>query len=1012
MAGRLSSSVFVGRRAQLEAISSALERAETGETVHLLVAGEAGVGKTRLASEATRTARDRGFLVLRGECVNLGGSSLPYGPIVEALRGLVSELDPADLAGVAGTGAADLARLVPAFATGRSAAPAQSEWVQSRLFEALLGLFERLARRRPVLLVLEDLHWADAATREAIDFLVRTLREAPVALLATFRSDELHRRHPLLPWLAELERGGRVERLELGRLDRTELTAMLTAIRGVQPRAELIDEVFKRSDGNPFFAEELLAAGQGDGAGSRLPPTLREILLAHVASVPEPAAPVLGMAAVAGRRVDHDLLAQVADLPESRLLEGLRAAIAGHLLVVETERGQERYAFRHALVQEAVYEDLLPGERRSLHRAFAEALDRQAPGSGASEAGHWAELAHHWAAAREEPRAFAASLRAAGAAIAAFASDAALHAYEHALELWDGLPEPEEAAGFDRVELLRRAGRAAYLAANYRRSVAHRREAIARADPAVDPVRAGILREELGRALYVLGEPTASLEAYRDAVATIPAEPPTAERARAVSGLGQILMLLGRYAESAGLCEEARDMARVVGARAQEGHALNTLGLDRALLGECSSGIALLEEALAIAREERNADDIGRAFVNLTEALDSCGRTGAALDLTAEGIREAEEVGIGHSYGHYVRMGGVAFAYAVGRWDEAARLLDEATGRAPSGTGPEMYRLANSLGLLVGRGMFDLADAGLEKALAFLDVVQVTEFVGPVHGASAERALWRQAPGVALEIVERGLERLASTDDRAETSELCRIGAWAAADRAEEARATRDEPALRDARDRLGRLRARHERIRPGLPDHLAADRETLEAEGRRLDGTGDPDVWRRVAERWAALGRPYLEAYARWREGEAAIGAADRAAAADALRRSQAIAAELGAAPLRDAVEGLARRARLVLAPAEAEEGQPEPPTPADPFGLTPREREVLLLLADGRTNRQIAEHLFISESTAGVHVSNILGKLGVSSRVEAAGIAFRLRLVPAEPDEPGGPAGFPGQA
>ena len=461
------------------------------------------------------------FACFGASAATSGAPSLPYGPLVEALRGLANDLDPSEIATLAGPAAADLARLVPSFGSTDTTAPAQSEWVQSRLFEGLLGLLTRLSARSPVLLVLEDLHWADAATRETIAFLVRALAHVPVVVVGTYRTDELHRRHPLLPWLAELERGGRVERVELARFDQARLAALIAAILGAEPGPDLVADVFDRSDGNPFFAEELLAARQPGQAGLRLPPTLREILLAHIASAPESAHPVLGVAAVAGRRVEHDLLARVAGLPEVELLDGLRAAVGGNLLVVEVEDGVERYAFRHALVQEVAYDELLPGERRVRHRAFAEALEVQDAGTGTSEAGHLAELAHHWAAAREDARAFEASVRAAEAAISSFAFGAALQEYERALELWDGLTDPADVAGFDRVELLRRAGLAAYLAADYRRAVAHRRGAIAAADTVADPVRAGLLREELGRALWLIGDTHGSLAAYRDAVEAI-----------------------------------------------------------------------------------------------------------------------------------------------------------------------------------------------------------------------------------------------------------------------------------------------------------------------------------------------------------------------------------------------------------------------------------------------------------------------------------------------------------
>jgi DNA-binding CsgD family transcriptional regulator/tetratricopeptide (TPR) repeat protein len=1002
MAARVSSPVFVGRRAELDAMALALDRAASGETVHVLVTGEAGVGKTRLTVEVARIASERGIRVLRGECVNVGGSSLPYGPFVEALRGLISELDEAEVGAIAGPAAADLARLVPGFGPVGVAAPQQTEWAESRLLEAFLGFLSRLAERSPVLLIVEDLHWADPATRELLGFLVQARRNIPILVVGTLRSDELHRRHPLRPWLAELERGGRVERVELARLDRPRLAALVTAILGKPPGRDVIDDILARSDGNPFFAEELLAASQ-DGTGRRLPPTLREILLARIAMIPETAAAVLDVAAVAGRRVEHDLLAEVSGLQDDVLFEGLRAAVGGYLLVVESDGSVERYAFRHALVQEVVYDELLPGERVSLHRAFAEALDRQVPGQGAAEAGHWAELAHHWAAARDDGRAFAASLRAAEAAVASSAFGAALQDYERALELWDGLADAAQVAGFDRVDLLRRAGMAAYLAANYRRAVALRREAVARADVSTDPIRAGILREELGRALWLIGDSTASLDAYREAVGTVPAAPATAERARAVSGLGQILMLSDRYAESAALCEEAIAIARAVGARAQEGHALSTLGRDITLLGRCAEGMVPMLEALRIAREVGSADDIGRAFVNLAEAHDDCGDLEEASARTAEGIREAEDLGIAHSYGHYIRLGGVSLAYNMGRWDEAQRLLDEAMSRAPTGSGAEIYRLASSLSFQVGQGRFAVAETGIARARELLEKSPGAQFIGPVSAASAELELWRHAPLAALARIEEALELLLPTDDRLETGRLCRIGGWAAGDLADAGRAVRDTAMVASAANELTRLRARLDRARDSLPvdgldRELGAIGSTLDAEATRVDGAADPAAWHRVADRWAELQRPYVCAYARWREAEAAASAGDRVVVANALRDAFSIASRLDAAPLREAVEALGRRARIDLATPEPSQVEPEPASEMDRFGLTPRELEVLVLVADGRTNRQIADHLFISGSTAGVHVSNIIGKLGVTSRVEAAAIAFRLGMVSAD--------------
>src|SRR4051794_12005618 len=374
MPRRLVSPTLVGRATEFAAMSRALDSAVAGTPIHQLVAGEAGVGKSRLVAETSSLAVARGMRVLVGGCADVGHGGVPYGPIVEALRTLVRTLEPEILDVVVGTARADLARLVPMLGGPDDGdARPQSETLQPRLFDAILGVLQRLAEIQPVVFVVEDLHWADPATRESISYLIRQLRQDRVLLIMTFRSDELHRRHPLLPWLAELDRSGLVERVDLDRLDPMATHALLSAILDAAPSSEFVAQIHRRSGGNPFFVEELLGAGP-DGEAARLPPTLREVLFARIVALPECAQTVIGVAAVAGGRVDHDILAQVAGLADEDLLDGLRDAVGSHVLVTGPAGAGGDYEFRHALLQEAAYDDLLPGERQRLHRAFAEAL--------------------------------------------------------------------------------------------------------------------------------------------------------------------------------------------------------------------------------------------------------------------------------------------------------------------------------------------------------------------------------------------------------------------------------------------------------------------------------------------------------------------------------------------------------------------------------------------------------------------------------------------------------------
>ena len=285
---RVSSPVLVGRSAEAAQLWAAFERAREGSPATVVVAGEAGVGKTRLVIELLGRVRAQGALAFTGGCLDVGEGVVAYAPLVEALRPLGGAVDPAELERVLGSARAELARLLPELRApvedGLQGGPEDGALVPGRLFELLLGVLHRLAARGPLLLVVEDLHWADRSTRDLLGFLVRNLR-AGVALVLTYRSDELHRRHPLRPFLAELDRSGRAERLELGRLGRRELGQLLAEILGEPAPAALAREILARSQGNPFFAEELLAA-RGGGSGE-LPEALRDLLLARVEALPQ-----------------------------------------------------------------------------------------------------------------------------------------------------------------------------------------------------------------------------------------------------------------------------------------------------------------------------------------------------------------------------------------------------------------------------------------------------------------------------------------------------------------------------------------------------------------------------------------------------------------------------------------------------------------------------------------------------------------------------------------------------
>ncbi len=1003
MARRLVSPTIVGRSEELAAITAALDGAMGGTPVHQLIAGEAGVGKSRLVNEIGAIASRRGFRVVSGSCADIGDGGVPYGPIVQGLRALGRALDEDRRRVVFGPSAGQLSRLVPSLDPSLppdSSGPVDA--AHARLLDAILGSLQRLAEQEPVLFIIEDLHWADPATREAIAFLIRQVETDPIVLLMTIRADELHRRHPILPWLAEMTRSGMVDRHDLQRLTLDQTSKMLEAILGTRPDNRLAEGIQDRSDGNPFFIEELV--GAGDDRDARIPPTLREVLLARIVGLPPAAQSVVGVAAVAGRQVDHALLASVAALDEPDFLDALRTAIERHILILGTasDSGERDYAFRHALLQEAAYDDLLPGERQRLHRAFAEAFAGRGPGSGAMAAGHWAELAYHWSAARDDRRALEACVRAGEAASGAFAFADALRHDERALALWSTVDDPALVAGIDRVELLDRAASAAWLAGDSRRSVVLRREAVAELGSDGDPIRRGLALEQLGRASWGHGDADAALAACEAAIRVMPADPPTAERARVLAGYAQLLMLLDRWSESMERCQESIDMARVVGARQAEGHALNTLGLGFATAGRCTEGTQSLDLALAIARELGDADDIGRAYANLSEATFQCGDKQRAVEIVREGAAVTDAMGMSRTYGRFIRENGICYSFEIGDWTEADSFAQASIATLPSARAQRRYGLTNWLPLLVATGD-PRADDRLQELQGLLDGYPIeTQFNIPVRIVAAESALWHDDPERALESIRTGLMEAEGTQWARFRLRLYRVGMRAVADMAEIARARRDPKSERVAIQAGDDLWASllpiidEDRGRLGRPaiDEAEAQFATTQAEQHRLRNEPAVDAWHEAARRWKGRTDPYQHAYASWRAGEAALRDGDRATAMADVDEAHRIATDLGARPLMSAIVGLAGRSRLRLSSRDGRPNEVVAPAPADPFGLTPREREVLPFLVQGKTNRQIADTLFISENTAGVHVSNIIGKMGASSRTEAAGIAARLGL------------------
>ena len=988
MARRVSSPVFVGRTDELEALRSALARAEGGEAGAVLIGGESGVGKTRLLAEFGRAARKSGARALEGACLDLGGAELPYAPIVAALRMLARETDRERLAELAGSGSDELARLVPELPSrGPSSEPADP-LAQSRLFEALLGLLARLGSEQPVVLVVEDMHWADPSTRSFLAFLVRNARYEPLLLVGTYRSDELHRRHPLRQLLADVERIPAVERLELRRFTRSELTAQLAGILDAAAEPRLVDELFEHSQGNAFFAEELLAAA-GTGSAHGVPDTLRDVLTLRVEGLSDETQGLLRTAAAAGTTVGHRLLVEATGLAQDELLRALREAIEHSVLVRDDER--ESYAFRHALLREALYDDLLPGERGGLHAALARALERD-PSLASGAAGSAAERAAHWYAAHELPAALAASIEAGAEAERVWAFAEANRELERAVDLWERVPAPDRPDGVSLVELVRRAAEAAHLAGQPERALGLARRALALVDPQRDPGSAGSLHERLGRYQLARGQPLEAIHEYRTAAALLP-QTATRERARILAGEGHILMLEGDAEAARAPCEEAIAIARTSGDKAVECSAMNTLAAVLGTLGERGQGIALLTEATRLAEELGASDELARSYVNLGQLLDEDDRLEEAAAVTLEGWERLQDRNSAIS----PLLAGEAGARldSLGRWDEAAALLAQVTHAGPASV-PGSVAASALAQLEARRGDFEAAVAHVERAQR-----------ATAGGAEMYSSAFREA--AAAVTLARGRPEdvrgiLAFGDEPARgypvfVLPMYVLALQAEAELAARARAGRDESGEQEAVERAAALLAHTRAVsaaerwtlgEPPVEARVLA--ELCELEAARVRGEAAVDGWAEHASRCEGSHRPFRAAYARLREAEAALAdGAPRARVAEALSRGHALAAGLGAAPLLEEIEDLARRARLDVSAAAPAEPAPQP---GEPFGLTARELDVLSLLAEGKTNREIGATLFVSPKTASVHVSHILAKLGVRTRVEAAGVAHRLGL------------------
>lgn len=1022
---------MVGRQADLAWLEGLLEAAREGAPRTAVLGGEAGIGKTRLLHEFT-TGLGADVRVIAGQSVDLGEVAAPYAPVKAALRELVTEIGGDAVLAAVGPGRSALTALLPELAVDDQAlaAPVPGGGAATgQLHEAIAVLLETVSRERPTVVVVEDLHWIDAASLALLRFLMRALTASRVLLVLTYRTEDVGRGHPVRAFLTEAERDRRVERRELERLTRAQVRRLARLLGagggagrgagvgggaggggGGTPSIAAIDTVYRRSEGVPFFIEELIVIDAcRDDAG--LPDTLRDLLLVRYERLSDSAQELLRLISTGGVRVSHALLSAVHRGSPDELDAAAREAVVAGVLTVDGDD----YAFRHALVREAILADLLPGERARFHARYAEAYEA-ASSSGARRLA--AEISFHWLGAHDAIRAFPATIQAMREARAAAAYATAAQLGERAISLWEVVPDAERLAGMGKIELMGRTASHLRNAGESERSLALIRAALAEC-PDDDAQVPRLLRDQaLG--LSSLGRPGGA-ELLRQALDRLDGldDPVSREfRATVLIALAGRLMIAGEFDEAVRIADEAFELAAEVGSPRAASVAKNILSVSRAERGEVAEGLDGLEEARELAQGDGPA--LLRYWTNASDLHYLVGRMRQAVRTAEEGLERAREQGLERSSGVILASNAVDPLFALGDWARADSLVERALSLDPP-TSFTVYLVRARIWSLVWRDRLDEAAELYRAARPAMDSVMAVEMQARlgVGRVATELALetgdletaWREVvplisepllphPGYALPYLWAAARVVAAVrrgggagvagvatdaagagrDDRIEVAEfvgtngsdLVRDGGRAA------------EAALRDILDRVS--------FWPTAP----VWRPFFEAE---LVAAGDHDeaarAWRVAREAATAPETPvFLEPYALMRLGEAELAAGDRVGARAALQAAYELADAHGVGLVRSRVQSIAAAGGLHVGAGVGASQSASPRPDGDAAAeLTARERQVLDLVAEGLSNKQIGERLFISGKTASVHVSAILRKLGASTRTEAAVRAGALR-------------------
>ena len=960
------SPALVGREADLDVLRDAFADSVAGSTRAVLVGGEAGIGKSRLVGEFLRSL-PADAIILRGQSVDFDRDAPPYAPIVTALRSLAEEVGVAALFDASGPAGDALALLLPELRTSAPLSGAPVRGGADRLYDAVAEVLENVAAVRPVVLVIEDLHWADPQSLGLLRFLIRVVEDARLLIVLTFRSEELGRGSALRALLPELDRNRRVARLELARLDRRQVREMATAILERPPDEDELAQVYLRTEGVPFFVEELVCCS-GVRSMESFPDTLRDILLARYDLLTEPTQRMLRMIAAGGVRVEHELLVAVCDESPEGIDAAASEAIAASVLVIDGTA----YAFRHALVHEAIHDQLLPGERVRFHTRYAESL----LGTGGADA---TAVSYHWMAAHNVREAFIASIAAFQQARSSFAFATAATMGERAIELWDQVPDASDLAARTKVELL---GETSYVLRNAgesERAIALIDEAISFCDPTDAAAYALLLRNKASY-LANIGQ-AGSVDLLRQALSVLEGHPRSVLRANVLGELAARLMLIARFDQAIEMADGAFAEATAVGNRARMSVAANIRGFSRLAGGSIDAGLA----DLALARELAVGNDSARLryWVNQSDALNLLGRYEEAVRTAEEGAERARQRGVERTSGAVLLSNVISPLYALGQTSRADEMLDRALELdAPIGFSAPLRRLKVQAVLWSGdrvlaerllRGWSgSLRQQARLDAQAALGLALVSGELAFARGETLEA--WREVnvlfapehrsfPAYDLPLIALAARVIGA----ARVTGLRLSG-------------NDEEPRSTDELERAVRSGLAASTVWPTASAYSAI----VDAELAGPRGTGtDLASWHRAVDAARESVAPaQLAPYAAFRFAEALANAGDRGGARTAARTARERAEAIGMGQIVDSVTDLERRVGAV--------GGDHRDTSGDAASLevllTDRERQVLDLVARGLSNGQIAEQLFISTKTASVHVSNILRKTGATTRTEAA--------------------------